>query len=266
MKSLTLLSWNINSIRIRLDLLKEICKEIKPDVICLQETKVIDELFPIDYIKNELGLYHICFRGNKGYNGVAILSKLPFIELTDKELNKKEARDIAVKIEDIEIHNLYVPAGGPIPDVENNPKFAQKLKFFEDLNKWTYDNIDSNKGKALFVGDLNIAPLETDVWSHKQLLKEVSHTPIEIELMTKWFITNNLIDLPRIFIPNDQKLYSWWSYRNKDYKKSNRGRRLDHAFSTILLKNQVKSAYYLHKTREIQQTSDHVPLIITLNY
>src|SRR6185295_15517024 len=117
----------------------------------------------------------------------------------------------------------YVPAGGDIPDPKLNPKFAHKLQFLDEMEAY----FDKMKGKAstarVVVGDLNVAPFEHDVWSHKQLLKVVSHTPPETDRMHRLYATHDWIDVTRAFVPKEEKIFSWWSYRNQDWKKSDRG-------------------------------------------
>ena len=183
-------TWNINSVRLRINKVAEFAKANNPDIICLQETKVVDDLFPLKAVL-EMGYPHIAINGMKSYNGVAILSRFP-------------------------LKNVQ----------------------------------------------LNIAPLETDVWSHKQLLKVVSHTPVEVDKLRKVQHTLNWTDAVRHFIPEDETLFSWWSYRARDWDKSDRGRRLDHVWVTPPLKNRLKSATVLRAARGGEKPSDHVPVIV----
>lgn len=261
MTILKIATWNINSIRIRLHLLEKLIAEANPDVICLQEIKVIDELFPHDAVK-ALGYphYHIC--GQKGYNGVAILSKIP-LQPADKMslLEGDGSRHCSILLPgDIELHNFYVPAGGDIPDRIENPYFGFKLDYVDAMREWFAKN-RIKKDKMILVGDLNIAPLEHDVWSHKQLLKIVSHTPDEILRLTHLYSDLQWQDAARFFTPPEQKLYSWWSYRNQDWKKSNRGRRLDHIWLTKPLLASLKSCDTLAHARDWEKPSDHVPVV-----
>ncbi|MBN9543594.1 MAG: endonuclease/exonuclease/phosphatase family protein [Alphaproteobacteria bacterium] len=253
-------SWNINSIRIRGDLIRYIFEKYNPDIIVLQETKVKNEEFPLQ-IFTDNGYKYNFINGDSHYSGVAILSKIPGKILPYKNFVGLPSRDIAVSFDNFELHNLYVPAGGYEASLELT-KFAQKIEYFKELIKWSKDYHLANQS-AIILGDINIAPEENDVWSHKQLLTEVSHTPLETCLMKEWINDNNLEDIMRKFV-GDGKVYSWWSYRNKDYKKSNRGRRLDHAFASGGITNNVTSSEYLHYFRDFAKTSDHVPLIIDL--
>lgn len=258
-------TWNINSLRLRLPLLKQLVEEKAPDVICLQETKVPDELFPSEEIRT-LGYEHYHFKGMKSYNGVAILSRYPLTPITDTPqwCGLNDCRHIAALVETpsgpLTIHDFYVPAGGDIPDTQINPKFAHKLNFIEEVTAWFRENTPH---RSILVGDLNTAPLEHDVWSHKQLLKVVCHTPAETTRHNEWE-KQGFLDAMRLLFPEPQKLYTWWSYRNRDWKKSNRGRRLDHIWITPDLKPALEKIDILADMRDWQPPSDHVPVLAEL--
>jgi len=259
-------TWNINSVRLRQGLVKKLLKQENIDILCLQETKVEDGLFPYQSFR-DVGYEHIYFSGEKSYNGVCIISCKP-VELDEvKPLVNNDKRHISVKIKDgsesIILHNFYIPAGGDIPDVNENPKFKHKLDYNDSIRSYLKNKHDK-KDNIILVGDLNIAPYENDVWSHKQLLDVVSHTPVEVEKLnaTKWEM--DFVDIAREFVPEKEKLYSWWSYRNKDWQKSNRGRRLDHIWVSPSLKKAVNDFKIIKETRNWQQTSDHVPVIIKI--
>jgi exodeoxyribonuclease-3 len=260
---LKIVTWNINSVRIRTGLLKQLVKKWNPDIICLQETKVEDALFPLDVLKS-LGFDHIYFSGQKSYNGVAILSKVPLSDVHMVTMAKIDhKRHIAATLPDgRELHNFYVPAGGDLPDPEQNPSFRHKLDFVEDMTKWS----KRSKGKSMIIlGDFNIAPLEHDVWSSKQLRNVVSHTEPERTRLNDLQATLDWIDIGRHFVPHDQKLYSWWSYRNRDWKASNRGRRLDHIWCTPDMKSCLKSFEILPDARDWEGPSDHVPVMAVIS-
>lgn len=257
-------TWNVNSVRMRLNNIEKFVIQEKPDILCLQETKVTNNEFPFKYIK-DLGFKYIELHGGKGYNGVATLSKIPLQNsFVLNIIEEKEHRHIAVKLYNgIEIHNFYIPAGGEVPDPNSNPKFAHKLKFMDETTRWFKENRKPTD-KLIILGDLNIAPRENDVWSHKQLLREISHTPIELEKMENLYQSLNWHDAIRRFTPDSEKLYSWWSYRNRDWEKSDRGRRLDHIWVTKPLEDYVKSGYILREARNMEVPSDHVPVILEL--
>lgn len=262
-----IVTWNINSLRLRLPLLKKLTSALAPDVICLQETKVPDELFPGD-APRRLGFPYVAFRGMKGYNGVAILSRRPIevVSLAPDWCARGDCRHLSVWLDapggPLELHNFYVPAGGDIPDRAVNVKFAHKLDFVAETRMWFAARTGLTRG--VLVGDLNIAPLEHDVWSHKQLLKVVSHTPPETEGLTAWQRTG-FVDAVRHFVPADQKLYTWWSYRNWDWRASDRGRRLDHIWVTSDLTGTLRRQIVMKDARDWPQGSDHVPVCVELN-
>ena len=257
-------TWNINSVRLRQNLLLDFIKQENPDVICLQETKTPDEHFPSQPFI-DAGFKHIHFKGMKSYNGVAILAKHEFTspEIYER-VGKDDCRHISVKFEQFEIHNIYIPAGGDEPDRNINEKFGHKLDFIDEMTDFFQKNYTADT-PMIVTGDFNIAPQEHDVWSHKQLLKVVSHTPIEIEKLDKMQVSLNWIDTARHFVPAEEKCYTWWSYRNRDWKKSNRGRRLDHIWITPALKNKLKAHNILTHARDWEKPSDHVPITIDLS-
>ena len=256
-----LVTWNINSVRLRTSLVLKLMEEHQPDVICLQETKTPDEHFPFEPFR-EAGYEHIHIQGMKSYNGQAIISKLPFEDTQiHHRVGREDCRHIAVRINGIDLHNLYIPAGGDEPDPDVNDKFAHKLDFVDEMTCWFADQYTSDQ-KVIAVGDFIIAPYEHDVWSHKQLLKVVSHTPPETERLAKMLVSLDWCDVAREFVPMEEKLYTWWSYRNRDWKKSNRGRRLDHVWVTPPLKGSLKSHQVLQEARDWEKPSDHVPVIV----
>ena len=256
-------TWNINSVRLRIDHVLRFIKEQNIDVLCLQETKTQDEFFPTEDFE-KIGMKYQFYRGEKSYNGVAILAKEDFKDTNHINwCQKNDTRHLSVKIKnDIEIHNFYVPAGGDEPDVSANQKFEHKISFLNEMYEYFLKNKKVNK---ILVGDLNIAPLEHDVWSHKQLLKVVSHTPIETETLLKIIRTGQWIDVMRDLVPSHENLYSWWSYRNRNWEASNRGRRLDHVWVSKNLFSKVKSGVIYKDTRNWERPSDHVPIIIDID-
>jgi len=264
--SLSVATWNINSVRLRLPLVIRLMQLATPDIICLQETKCPDGHFPLKAIR-DAGYAHITISGQKGYHGVAILSRLPFEE-TDRRgfCDINDCRHISAVVKAggrrIRIHNFYVPAGGDVPDPHTNPKFAHKLQFVQEMQTIPADNGDGCS--SLLVGDLNIAPLEHDVWSHKQLLKIVSHTPVETDSLKQVAKQGGWVDLMRARIPEPEKIFTWWSYRARDWQASNRGRRLDHIWGSADLAPLVQDICILQEARGWDKPSDHVPVIARL--
>ena len=259
----TVATWNINSVRLRMPIVERLLAEHAPDVLCLQETKCPDELFPAEAFA-ALGYHHVAFNGQKGYHGVATIARRP-LEVVEKRrfCGIPDSRHIATRVaaggRTVLLHNFYVPAGGDEPDPEVNPKFRHKLDFVEEMRA-VPANLPGFDGSIL-VGDLNIAPLEHDVWSHKQLLNVVSHTPVETEGFEAMRCDGGWVDLMRALVPADQKLYTWWSYRAADWQASDRGRRLDHVWSSQSLRPALSSIDILREARGWERPSDHVPVI-----
>jgi exodeoxyribonuclease-3 len=258
----TIATWNINSIRLREALVGRLLEEEAPDILCLQECKSPVEKMPLHTFQ-ALGYGHVVARGQKGYNGVAILSKLPLEDAGDFDFaGLGHARHVAARLEGgTVIHNFYVPAGGDVPDREVNEKFGQKLDFIADMRDWFAAN---RPEKAILVGDLNIAPREDDVWSHRQLLKVVSHTPVEVEHLTTAQEAGGWVDVTRADIPDGQ-LYSWWSYRSPNWDAADKGRRLDHVWASPDIAGAAHGSRILRAARGWDKPSDHVPVFATFD-
>ena len=259
----TIATWNINSIRLRLPIVERVLRERQPDVLCLQETKCIDELFPFEPLA-AAGYRHVLINGQKGYHGVATISRRPIALVETRQFcGIADSRHLSARLSaggfDILLHNFYVPAGGDEPDPEINPKFRHKLGFVDEMRAIPATSGDS--AASILVGDLNIAPLEHDVWSHKQLLKVVSHTLVETERFEAMRLGGNWVDLMRQLVPADEKLYTWWSYRARDWAASDRGRRLDHIWSSANLSGRLTGIDVLREARGWERPSDHVPVI-----
>lgn len=254
----SLATWNINSVRLRADLVVRFLTQEQVDVLCLQEIKCQTDDFP-ESVFRDLGYEHIAINGQKAYHGVAIVSRLPLSHIHVHDFcGTGEARHIAATVDGVEIHNLYVPAGGDVPDAQLNPKFAHKLAFVEEMGVW-FANSASKTDMRILVGDLNIAPLENDVWNHKALLDIVSHTPIEVALLNRVQQAGDWCDAIRKFVPVEEKLYTWWSYRSPDWLAADKGRRLDHIWVSPSLAGRVDDMKILKETRSWPRPSDHAP-------
>jgi exodeoxyribonuclease III len=259
-RMVSIASWNINSVRLRAPQVARILTEQAPDVLCLQEIKCIEPLFP-HALFEELGYTHRAVHGQKGYHGVATVSKIPFREFSRHDWQDNgEARHVGVELlgagQGLILENVYIPAGGDIPDREVNLKFGQKLDFIGRMTRWA-DKLDR---PTLLVGDFNIAPLDCDVYDHKALIKVVSHTPLEVETLATLRDSHGWVDLGRKHIPAPDRNYSWWSYRSY-WRNKDQGRRLDHMWASPDLARQSVSHRLVEETRRWDQPSDHVPLI-----
>ena len=268
---LKITTWNINSIRLRINLVGRFLRVAQPDVLCLQETKCPDDAFPLKRFK-QMGYEHFALNGQKGYHGVAVLSRVPF-ESKDLQnfCGKTDCRHISVVLgeraglkDPITLHNFYVPAGGDEPDPAVNPKFEHKLSFLDEMQAHLALRPAPGQ-RAILVGDLNVAPLEHDVWSHKQMLKVVSHTPVECEKFTAAQKAGNWVDSMRVLTPEPEKLYTWWSYRAmENWKTSDRGRRLDHVWSSDAIADRISTIDIAKHYRGAVRPSDHVPVTATI--
>ena len=258
-------TWNVNSIRQRIDSLERLCAETAPDVLCLQETKFENDKFPADELR-ALGYGHQILNGQKAYNGVAIVSRVPFeTDGTRVWCRKNDCRHAYVKLPGgIELHNFYVPSGGDKPDPKANDKFAHKLRFLREMTRWCRDD-DIKSRKIVLVGDLNVAPLETDVWNHKRLVRSVGHTPVESDLMLKLIKAGAFIDVPRHYVPPAEMLFTWWGYRFPQSFQKDYGWRLDHVFITEPLMANLDAMRIVKDTRTWNKPSDHVPVVVDFN-
>lgn len=262
-----IVTWNINSVRLRIDAVIRFLEEERPDVLCLQETKCQDGQFPSRAFE-KAGYPHLAISGQKGYHGVAIAARVPIEEPQMRSFcGKDDARHVAVTLPGgARLHNFYVPAGGDVPDPEVNEKFAHKLAFVEEMTRLF---ARGRSEPRIVVGDLNIAPGEHDVWSHRQLLKVVSHTPVETDAMRGLLARGGFTDVARAVVPVEEKLFSWWSYRARDWSASDRGRRLDHIWVNAPLRQSAieggRDAFAIRRdVRGWDRPSDHAPVRLDL--
>ena len=263
MTKLKIASWNVNSVRARIAIVERFLREEAPDVLCLQETKAEDKVFPAQLFR-DLGYVHQKLNGQRMHHGVAILAKVPLHDEGRHDWQDNgEARHVGARLDcGIRLENVYVPAGGDIPDRKLNPKFGQKLDFIERMTRWS----EKLAEPTLIVGDFNVAPLECDVWSHKALFDVVSHTPIEVAALTRLQQAHDWIDIGRAHIPAPTRNYTWWSYRSPDWTKNDRGRRLDHMWCSRALASQTIAHRVHEPCRNWERPSDHVPLVVELAF
>jgi exodeoxyribonuclease-3 len=265
----TIATWNINSVRLRIAQVTRFLGEHAPDALALQEIKCRDDQFPAAEIR-KAGYEHVAVYGNKGYHGVAIVSKHPFATVERHQFcGKEDGRALTVEwregpLAGVELADFYVPAGGDTPDPDVNEKFAHKLAFLEEFAGWS-DRRRAPGKRAILVGDLNVAPLEHDVWSHKQMLNVVSHTEPEVTRFAALMAAGRWDDVMRAFVPETEKLYTWWSYRALDWRASNRGRRLDHILASEALRGAAREMTVLDGARSWERPSDHVPVIVAFD-
>ncbi len=259
-----IVTWNINSLRLRMDLVRRFVQQEQPDVLCLQEIKVDDPLFPMEDVKG-LGFDHIVHHGMKGYNGVAILSKLP-LTTRDPEnwCQKNDSRHGVVLLPgDVELHNFYVPAGGDIPDPKLNVKFAHKLQFLDEMRDWFKAWKKPNPGDH---GGRSQRRAARERRLVAQAVAEGRQPHTDRSGKAQPGAGSRRLGRRRAtFHTRTEKLFSWWSYRSPDWTKNDRGRRLDHVWVSPAMKPRLKAAKILKDARGWTQPSDHVPVLVDLD-
>lgn len=248
-------TWNVNSVRARLEILLNYLKGNPLDVIALQELKVVDEQFPYEPFK-ELD-YNIAVNGQKAYNGVAILSKLPFTEIKRDVIESgREKRTIQAEVSGIKILNVYFPHGGP----KGEERFFFKLEFYKMLENYIRRNLLVEE-KFILLGDFNVARAEIDVWDPELLRGIIGFMDEEREAIEGIFELG-LIDSLRVF-HESEKIFTWWDYRASSFRK-NEGMRIDYILVSPSLKMTLKNAFVDLSLRKLEGTSDHTPVIAEL--
>ena len=251
-------TWNVNSIRSRMHLLLPWLETVSPDVLCLQETKVQDPDFPIDLI--ESAGYHAAFRGQKAYNGVAILSTTPIERVRcgfQDDGSADDARLIVGEVNGVTIVNTYVPQGR---DPEHE-MYAYKLRWFERLRA-LFESHFSPDDPLVWTGDLNVAPEAIDVWDPKRLTGHVCFNPQvteALESVRSW----GLIDLFRLHVP-DAEQYTYYDYRTRDGVAEGKGWRVDHIHATRPVAERSVRAWIDLDPRRAEKPSDHAPMLVEI--
>jgi exodeoxyribonuclease III len=251
-------TFNANSIRARLPILLDWLERESPDILCLQETKVQDQDFPLEPF-GQCG-YHAAFRGQKSYNGVAILSRSPLqdLKLDLFENGDEQARFISGAIDGISIVNVYVPQGFQV----DSDKFQYKLRWLQTL----YDHISNryDAGSPLLVaGDFNVALEDRDVYDPDGFRGGVGFHPEEQALMEKFFQWG-LVDIFRKQTP-DPDHYTFWDYRIPNGLKRNMGWRIDYIMGTAPLAEKSNAIWIDTHARGLKKPSDHTFLVTSLN-
>jgi exodeoxyribonuclease-3 len=253
-------SWNVNSIRSRLDQLTAWLARAAPDVLCMQETKVEDALFPHEAL-GEVG-YRAAIFGQKTYNGVAIAAKFGLaVEDVKRGLDDDEAdahrRFIAATIEGVRVVNVYVPNGQAV----GAPAFGYKLAWLERLAR-DLGTHHKPEQEIVVCGDFNVAPEPIDVHDPKKWEGSILFTPQERAALRK-VMAFGLVDVFRERHPDEAGLYSWWDYRMGAYKR-NRGLRIDLALGTRPFAARCTSATIDKRPRDLERPSDHAPVVIEI--
>jgi exodeoxyribonuclease-3 len=252
-------SFNVNSIRVRLPIVLRWLNEQRPDILCIQETKVQDADFPIDAFCDSG--YEFVFKGQKSYNGVAIFSKekIGNVQYGFDEEPKDEPRLIKAKINDITIVNTYVPQGY-LPETQ---KFDYKLSWFGRLHDFFALNFVQSE-PIIWVGDLNVAPEPIDIYDPVTLLGHVCFHP-EVHKALKKVMSWGFADVFRIHCKEPGQ-YTFWDYRMKNAFKTNRGWRLDHIMASQPLAEKCINCYIDKNPRMEERPSDHTPVVAEFDW
>ncbi len=260
-------TWNVNSIRSRIDHVKEWLITNKIDILCLQETKTEDKFFPIEIFSN-LG-YEVSISGQKSYNGVAVISRFPINNIKigfnevikdyqDLSILSEQKRIISADINDIRIINVYVPNGSSL----NSDKFIYKEQWLECLKVYLRE-INENNTPICLLGDFNIAPEDRDIHSPIKYKESIMASSKERQLL-KDALGEELEDVFRIFEPGE-KNWSWWDYRHSAWERD-KGWRIDHIYLTEDILSCANSCWIDKAQRSRDKPSDHAPVVVDINW
>ena len=251
-----IVTWNVNSLKARGPHVADYLDTVRPDIIGLQELKMVDEAVPLELFE-ERG-YHVATHGQKTYNGVAIASLAPLEDVQTglEGGDEGQSRLIAATIDGVRIVNLYCPQGSDV----DSPKFPYKLHFYEVLTRWMGEVLSSHE-ETVVIGDLNIAPLPDDVWDPEEMKDQVSCHPLEHAAWAK-LLSLGLHDAAKPFLPS--RTFTFWDYRQMSFRRK-RGMRIDHVLVSEALQECVVGAEVHRDERKKERPSDHAPLLVELD-
>ena len=251
----TVVSWNVNSIKARLERVLDFCQRFNPDILCLQELKCLAEVFPYELFA-ELGYQHTAVVGQKQYNGVAILSKY---ELSKRKggfaANDPAARWVEAVVKDLRVICLYAPNGSEV----GSDKYAYKLSWYEQATRYLQANYRQDE-KTVLVGDFNVVPTDLDVYDPQACAGQVPCSAAERQALVR-LCALGYQDYLRHKYPHES-IYSWWDYRHLSFPQ-NKGFRIDYALVSQALVPFCYDATVVRDERKGKKPSDHVPVILT---
>ncbi len=256
-------TWNVNSVRTRLEQLIAWLQEAQPDVVLLQEIKVQTEAFPALFLE-DLG-YNIAVFGQKSYNGVAILSKSPLEDVKmgfPGQEDLGQARYIEAVTQGVRVASVYVPNGQEV----GSEKYAYKLQFLKDFEAYTASLLAFNE-KIVVAGDYNIAPHDSDVYDPEKFKNRILASPQERQAF--WRLTNQgWVDAASVYGKaqgiSPEELYTWWDYRQGSWEQ-NRGLRIDHLLLSPQAADVLETVEVARDVRALQRPSDHAPVGVHLS-
>lgn len=246
-------SWNVNSLNVRLPHVLAWCQTARPDVLALQETKLIDERFPAEAL-DEIG-YHSVFAGQKTYNGVAILSREPAEDIVCDVpgLEDPQRRILAATVGDVRVINLYVVNGSEV----GSEKFAYKLGWLEKVTAWIGGELERNEN-VVVLGDFNIAPDDRDVHDPEAWREKILCSTPEREALGR-ILGLGLVDTFRQF-DQPEGVYSWWDYRMNAFRRK-MGLRIDLVLASEAMQSRCQASYVDIEPRQQDRPSDHAPVV-----
>ncbi len=261
-------TWNVNSIRTRLLQVEEFLEKAKIDLLCLQETKVEDEIFPKEIFENKG--FNVSFHGQKSYNGVAFISKEPLTDvrfglqgelensISDKRIDDQK-RVISALVNGLRVVNVYVPNGSNL----ESDKYKYKIEWIKELKK--YLELQTLREEPLcLLGDFNIALEDKDIHTPERARGGIMASNLERETLKNLIKDIKLEDVFRIFEQGSYN-WSWWDYRHSAWEKD-KGWRIDHIYLCPQLIKNAKSCVINKKIRGNEKPSDHAPVMVDLNW
>jgi len=250
-------TWNVNSLRVRLPHVLQWLSDNPVDVLCLQETKLTDDKFPVEELR--AAGYQSAFAGQRTYNGVAILSRKPIEDVIrgNPRHPDEQQRIIGATIAGMRIICVYIPNGQSV----DSDKFSYKLQWLDALHDWIADEMNTHRELAL-LGDYNIAPEDRDIYDPEVWRDHVLASEPEREHFRR-LMDLNLIDAFRLF-DQPEKSYSWWDYRQLAFRR-NMGLRIDHILLSDALAKRCTSCFIDRAPRKWEQPSDHTPVVAVLS-
>lgn len=246
-------TWNVNSLKVRLPHVLQWLKDESPDVLALQETKSIDENFPLDEI-NQAG-YQVSYIGQKTYNGVATLCKTSIDTIANSvpDYDDVQRRVLAINNSGITVLNLYVPNGSEV----DSEKYRYKLEWFSKLHPFI-KRLQANNKRLIILGDFNIAPEDQDVHDPKKWQGSVLVSSAERDEFKK-LLSHGMKDCFRLF-DQEEKSFSWWDYRAVAFRRGH-GMRIDHILASDALSETCRACYIDKEPRKLERPSDHTPVV-----
>lgn len=250
---LKIATWNVNSLKVRLPHVLQWAAEARPDILALQETKCLDEAFPVDDIR--AAGYEVVFSGQKTYNGVAILSRTHATDVVKDipALGDHQRRILAATYGDVRVLNLYVPNGESV----GSEKYEYKLRWFKQLTAYVVQELQRHS-KLVVLGDFNVAPEDRDVHDPQMWEGNVLFSAPERAALAD-LLSTGLSDSFRLF-PQEDRQYSWWDYRMVAFRR-NMGLRIDHILVSAALRERCVSCHIDKAPRKWERPSDHTPVI-----